>query len=154
MRQFLAVLAATVLMTACASSSSTRATPGAPDVQVSLAQAGIGSNGSLYPSGPINVLYQLTVVNPTNNTLTLKRLDMQSVGLGAYFIRTGPRPMNQTVVANGISTIGLSAWANARRGSLILNEPVTIRGVATFDDGHGHTFTSIFTDTMNEFNRS
>jgi hypothetical protein len=152
MKQLMAVLAATALMTACASSRSSN--PGPADVQVSLSQAAITSTGGLYPAGLVNVQYQITVVNPTNNTLTLKRLDLQSVGLGAYSIRTGPTPMHETIVANGISTIGLSAWANARGGYLIKNEPVTLRGTATFDDGHGHTFTSLFTDTMSEFGRS
>ena len=152
MRHVVAVLATAALMTACASSRNSN--PGPSDVQVSLSQAEVTSTGGLYPAGLINVQYQITVVNPTNNTLTLKRLDLQSIGLGAYSIHTGPTPMHETVVANGISTIGLSAWANARGGFLIKNEPVTLRGTATFDDGHGHTFTSLFTDTLSEFGRS
>ncbi len=147
MKHLMAVLAATVLTTACASSSNS--TPGPPDVQVSIDQAAYQRPGA----GPTNVQYQVTVVNPTNDILTLKKLDLQSVGVGAYFIRTGPRAMNETVLANGISTIGLSVWANARRGFAGLNEPVTIRGVATFEDGHGHSFTSLFTDTLSQSNR-
>jgi hypothetical protein len=144
----LSILAAVILVAGFATSSIAKT----PSVDIHLAQVG-SSNDVFYLRGPISVQYQLTIDNPASDTLTLRRLDLQSIGPGAYFIRTGSTPMKETIRPNGSTTITLSAWGTARGGRLTVDEPVTIRGVAQFEDGHGHTFNRIFTTTLSQFGR-
>ncbi len=146
MRQALSILAAFVLVAGFASSSKAST----PAVEVHLSQVE-SSNDVFYMRGPISLRFALTVTNPTNETLTLRRIDLQSLGPGAYSIRTGSTPMKEVIHPNGATSIVLSAWGQARGGRLRANEPVTIRGIAQFVDDHGHSFNRIFTETLGQF---
>ena len=153
MKQWFATIAAAFLLAGCASGGGN--TPGSPNVTLNLTQL-YATNGAdiFYTRGPINVQLALSVNNPTDRTLTLRRLDLASVGQGAFALRTGSVPMNERIPPGGQTTVTLSTWAQARGGRLTVNEPVTVRGIAQFDDGTGHPFTRVFTQNLNEFGRS
>ncbi len=151
MNKKLALIAMTAFFMACASSNGPMASSSGPSVDVQLDQ--LGSNGNVfYFRGPINVQYELAINNPTNEPVTLRRLDLRSEGPGAYSIRTGAQPITVKVPPSGSTRVTLSAWASSRGGYLTADEPVTIRGIAYFDSPKG-PFTRLFTETLTQFGR-
>ena len=150
MKRACSLFAVTLLLAACGSTGTT-GTEGSPKVEVHLAQTGSTDN-VFYLSGPIALQYVLEVTNPTNDTFTLTRLELQSVGEGAYYLRTGSVPMNERIQANGTTAIRVAAWGTSRGGRLTSTEPVTMRITAQFDDGRGHRFQRITTENLSQFN--
>lgn len=149
MKRAFSLLALTLIVAACGSTGTT-GTPGSPAVEVHLAQVGSTDN-VFYLSGPIALQYVVEVTNPTNQTFTLRRLELQSIGEGAYYLRTGSVPMNERIAANGSTAIKVAAWGTSRGGRLTSTEPVTMRITAQFDDGQGHRFQRITTENLSQF---
>jgi hypothetical protein len=102
----------------------------------------------MYMRGPIALEYQLLVQNRSNETLKLTRLDLQTLGPGAYSLRTGASPMNQLIRPNGTTSVKINAWGQARGGFLTADEPVNIRGVAYFSTPSGPTIRRVFTQVL------
>ena len=123
-----------VFLAACATS---RQSTG-PDVQVAVTQQGI-SPDLYYFRGPVSLQYQLMVSNPTNQPITLTRLDLTSEGPGAYSIHT-TGPFNLRVPPNSTASQNISAWGYSRGGMLSQGEPVTLRVTAIFADANRKTF--------------
>jgi len=149
MKRLFSLFAFSIFLAACGSTGST-GSPGSPAVEVHLAQVG-SSTDVFYLRGPIALQYVVEVTNPTAETLTLRRLDLQSVGEGAYYLRTGSVPMNEKVLPNGTTAIKVQAWGTSRGGRLTVNEPVTMRITAQFDDSHGSRFQRIATENLSQF---
>lgn len=124
----------------CASSGTSA---NAPALQLQLQQTSTASD-MYYFRGTIPVQYVLQITNPTNQAYTLRRINLQSTGPGAYSLRTGNSPITFTVPPNGTVSVPLTAWAYSRGGFLTSSEPVNIRGLAYFD-GPGGTFLRQFT---------
>ena len=143
MKTAVAFLCALVVV-ACASN---RQSSG-PNVTVHLAQTN-SANDIFYFAGPVAIQYQVSVANPTNQQLTLERLDLRTIGPGAYSLRTAPTPMNLTVPPNGTSVFNISVWGRAHGGYLRATEPVTIQGTAYFRGPSG-SFVRIFTENLSQ----
>jgi hypothetical protein len=126
---------AVLLLSACASSSATRAR-NASEVTVHLAPLNTQPD-VLYYAGPINLQFQLSITNPTNQPLALRRVDLETFGSGAFTLRTSGPPMNLKVPPGGTTNYVISVWGRSRGGYLAASEPVTIRGVAYFDSPSG-----------------
>lgn len=122
------------------------ASSSAPGLQLHLAQT-TGPNDIYYFRGPVNVQYALQITNPTNQTLKLTRLNISTIGPGAYRLRTGDSPLSYTVPPNASVTVPLSAWAFASGGFLRSSEPVNIRAIAYFQGPNG-TFVKQFTELI------
>jgi hypothetical protein len=116
----------------------------APAVGVHLVQA-TSPTDTVYFRGPVTVQYQLTITNPTNAPITLTRMNLQSMGPGAYTLRTGNANVKTVIPANGSTTLQLSAWARARGGFLRSSEPVNIHGILWFRGPTGN-FVKQFVD--------
>jgi hypothetical protein len=101
-----------------------------------------------YFRGPINIQYRMSISNPTDQPVTLKRLELSSLGPGSYSIRTGSSPVTRTIPPRGTTTLTLSAWGRAAGGYLRSEEPVTIRGVAYFEDATRHSFVRQFIENF------
>ncbi|HSP35220.1 MAG TPA: hypothetical protein VLU46_12960, partial [Thermoanaerobaculia bacterium] len=126
-----------ILAAGCASTANqSMASSSAPGVQIHLGQ--VTQPADLYYfRGPINVQYQMQITNPTNMPLTLRSIRLDTIGSGAYRMRTGNSPMNYTIPPNSTVAVPLSAWAHAAGGFMRANEPVNIRAVATFESPNG-----------------
>lgn len=148
MKRALALLAIAVLA-GCASAPAS--SNGAPPLQVNLLQRGTPAADVYYFRGPVNIQYDLAVKNPTNDQYTLRRLDIQSIGQGAYRIRTGSQPMNQKINPNGTTSVHLSTWGQATGGFISSGEPVSVRVIAQFAGPNGKTFQKVFTETLTQF---
>jgi len=136
-------IAAVAVLLIALSSAAWGASDSSPKLNISMQQ--LTSSGDMfYFRGPINIQYQLSIENPTNQPVTLKRLELSSLGPGSYSIHTGSTPITRTIVPRGTTTLTLSAWGRSTGGYLRSEEPVTIRGVAYFDTPSGHSFVRQF----------
>ncbi len=142
------IACAMLLLAACASSPQT---PKAPEVEVHLAQVS-GSRDMFFFAGPVNVEFEITVTNPTREAVTLTRLELRTVGGGAYTFRAPSQPMHVTVRPGLASVVRFSATAIARGGNASSVEPVTVRGMAYFDAPSG-SFTRLFNETLGQLGR-
>lgn len=147
MKSALSVFALSLLLAGCASSKQS-----GPNVTVQLAQLNSSSN-VFYFAGPVNIEYQLAITNPTNQPLTLTRLDLQTIGSGAYFLRNSGTPMNLKVAPNATTSYTISVWGQSRGGYLASGEPVTIRGTAFFQGPSG-SFVRLFNQNISPYNGS
>jgi hypothetical protein len=143
MKTVVALLSALVVA-ACASSKQ----PSGPEVAVRLAQTNT-ANDVFYFAGPVSIQYQLAITNPTNEPLTLERLNLQTIGPGAYSLHTAATPMNLKIPPNGTSVFNIAVWGRSRGGYLTATEPVTVRGTAYFRGPSG-TFVRIFTENLSQ----
>lgn len=141
MRRF--VIAAAFLLAAC-STSRDRVQIQPPDIQ--LRQV-IGPADQGYPSGPIQVRYEIAIANRSSEPLTLTRIEVESVGTGAYQLIRDALRFNQTVAP--LSTERMQFWVRAfarpqsRAG---VGEPVTFRGIFYFDTPVGQVHRVLMTN--------
>jgi hypothetical protein len=133
-----------LFVVACASNQQSSG----PEVAIHLTQTNT-PNDIFYFAGPVAIQYQVAITNPTNQPLTLQRLDLQTLGPGAYSLRTAPTPMNVNVPPNGTSVFNISVWGRAHGGYLRSTEPVTIRGTAYFKGPTG-SFVRIFSENLSQ----
>jgi hypothetical protein len=123
-----------LLFAACASTPK----DGGPPVTVQLQQLN-GSSNIFYFPGPVNVQYQVAVNNPTDQTVTLRRLDLRTEGeIGAYGIQTSGSPMNVKIAPKSNATFTISAWGRSRGGYIASTEPVSLYATAYFDSPGGN----------------
>src|SRR5438132_5019312 len=130
------------LLLACASSSQSSG----PNVTLQLQPINQPTD-VFYFSGPINLQYRLVINNPTDQALTLTRLDLRTIGPGAYSLRTTATPMNLKVAPNSATVYTISVWGYSRGGYLASTGPVTLQGTAYFK-GRSDGFVRIFNQNI------
>jgi hypothetical protein len=133
-----------LLLGGCASQDDANA----PNVSLHLAQYESAPNAFLY-GGLVNVRYSLSVANRTSDPVTLTRLEIRTVGSGAYTIRPTSTQINIDLAPGQEKTIPLSLWANARGGNMSAQEPVTLRATAYMTGPKG-PFVRLFTEYLSE----
>ena len=131
-------VAAIVLLAACSSApSGPKANIPAPDFDI---EQTFGPGDLGYPDGPLDVKYQLHIVNNATIPITLKRVNLHTVNPpgGAYTL-TPPleHPFNEPIPAKGEKTVEMWAHAQGYGVSMRDREPVTVKGVAYFDTEQG-----------------
>lgn len=144
MKSAVSALAITVFLVSCASSNQSSG----PSVTVQLAQVAQSSD-VFYFRGPVSIQYQLSINNPTNQELTLTRLDLQTIGPGAYSLRANGTPMNLKVAPNSTTSYLISVWGYSAGGYLRSSEPVSIRGTAYFKGPSG-SFIKLFNENISQ----
>jgi hypothetical protein len=120
----------------------------APNVSLHLAQYESAPNAFLY-GGLVNVRYSLSVANRTSDPVTLTRLEIRTVGSGAYAIRPTSTQINIDLAPGQEKTVPISLWANARGGNMAAQEPVTLRATAYMTGPKG-AFVRLFTEYLSE----
>jgi hypothetical protein len=91
-----------------------------------------------YISGGIPVHYQVRVANRSSETITLTRLDVVSLGYGAYTLRQQTRPYKTKIAPDHYEVVDFWAPAVIEDPTLYgANGPVTLRAVAHFDSAVG-----------------
>lgn len=103
--------------------------------------------------GSISVTYQMQISNPSSEPVTLRRLDLQTVGSSPYALRRLPLLFNQLVRPNETVVVTFDAWGYARGGRIGASEPVTVRGIAYFETPSGtvqRVFMQNFSPTRGE----
>lgn len=134
-----------LLLVACASApSAMKNDDDAP--QIELAQQLTGAETLIF-AGPVPVNYVLTIRNPLDVPVTLRRLELRTQGPGAYQLHAEAPNLKKTIQPGGEEVIQLSTWGRSRGGFLTHTEPVTILGTAVFDTPKG-TKARIFTEYL------
>ncbi|HUJ14911.1 MAG TPA: hypothetical protein VL284_14085 [Thermoanaerobaculia bacterium] len=140
MRRSLVLLA--VLLASCATSKSSQPKAKIPEPGIGIEQV-VGPADLGYPSGPIDVKYNLAVQNNAAVPITLTRVDLRSelgvAGSGAYTLRRDFYNFHQQIPPNSVGVVTFWAHAYAYGRNNRDTEPVTVRGVAYFDTPVGAT---------------
>ena len=119
---------------ACGTSAASRSD--APPVAVEITPLNQNSD-IFYFAGPVSLQFRVSVANPTNEPLTLRRLDMRTEGPGAYVLRATGTPMRVLIAPKTTTSVTISVWGRALGGYLRQNEPVTLQTTAFFDSPSG-----------------
>jgi len=128
MKHFLIAFA---LLAACASSGTDQ-----PKFGIDVAQVAEGSS-AFYFAGPVNVQFQITITNPTDEPATLRHVRLGTSGAGAYVIQPHDTPTNLAIPPKSSATVTVPAWGTALGGPLYSHAPVTLRLTAYLDTPHG-----------------
>lgn len=132
------LLVVTAVLASCASSNSAGAKAKIPEPGIGIDQT-VGPAQLGYPYGPIEVKYEMGVQNNAAETITLIRVDIQSVNPagGAYTLRRSFYNFKQAIPPNSIGIVTFWAKAFSWGRGIRENEPVTVRGVAYFESPSG-----------------
>ena len=123
--------ASLLLLAACASSPKDEGPPVGVDLALTT------PSNVLYFPGPVNFQFVVTLTNPTDQPVTLRRLDLRTVGNYSVFLRAGGAPMHVEVKPHGTVTVPMAAWGASRGGMLAEDEPIQLQATAYFDGPKG-----------------
>lgn len=145
------LLAAALVFASCASSSPTGSQAKIPEPGIGIDQI-VGPAQLGYPYGPMEVKYDMGVQNNAAETITLIRVNIQSVNPsgGAYSLRNTFYNFKQAIPPNSIGVVSFWAKAFSWGRGLRENEPVTVRGVAYFESASG-TFQKVFIRELSQY---
>jgi hypothetical protein len=118
----------------------------APNIAVNLEQL-TSTPDVFYFSGPVNVQYRLTVSNPTSQPVTLSRLQLETIGPGAYSVHSASSSMKLRLGPNESRSMVISVWGRANGGYMNSDAPVTIHGTAYFTSPSG-SFVRMFNENL------
>jgi hypothetical protein len=130
--RFLILLIVLLLLAACSSNPKNDA----PPIGVDLALANTPTN-ILYFAGPVNLQFAVTLTNPTDMPVTLRRLDLRTLGGSSFYMRATGTPFHVEVKPHANTTVTMSAWGNSRGGMLAEDEPIQLQATAYFDSPKG-----------------
>ncbi len=135
-------LAAAAILSACASSQSEsglgKATVKLVEPEVIITQLSVLPMIARDMTGNIPIHYQVRVANRSGEPITLTRIEVRSIGQGAYTLTSQTHPFKQKIAPSGYEIVDF--WAPAFIDDPTVygaNGPVTIRTVAHFDSPVG-----------------
>jgi hypothetical protein len=141
MRRALAVLLLT--LTACSAQQLGRKSPVA-EPEIVIEQISSVAPAARGISGGITVRYRVRVRNVANEPVTLKRIDLASVGYGAYNVGPLSQPFDLTIKPGSESSAEFWAAGQIVDPSITgANGPVTLRAVMLFDSPVGQLQTVV-----------
>ena len=103
-------------------------------------------------AGPVTVQFRITASNPTSERVTLSRIELRTVGPGAYVLREPSIPLKMTVPPSSSAAVTIAARGEALGGHSTSVEPVTVRATAYFDGPRG-PFTQLLNRTFDQLGR-
>ena len=130
-----------LLLAGCAS---VQDDPNAPNVVLHVAQFESQPDAYLF-GGSVNVRLAVSAANRTTDPVTLSRIEIRTVGSGAYTIRPTSTPLNIKLAPGQEATVPISLWGFSRGGYASAREPVTLRATA-FMTGPTGAFVRLFTE--------
>ena len=131
-----------LLLAGCASGAPDD--PNAPNVIVHVEQFESQPDAYLF-GGSVNVRFAVSAMNRTKDPITLNRIEIRTVGSGAYTIRPTPTPINLKLAPGQEATVPISLWGFSRGGYASAREPVTLRAIA-YMTGPTGPFVRLFTE--------
>lgn len=96
------------------------------NVRLSIAEVSTPADYTF--AGPVNLQFEVTVANGTNEPITLSRIDLATFGSGAYTLRASGIPVNLVVAPGSTGRAVITAPGRAQGGHLSAVEPVSLRG--------------------------
>jgi len=133
-----------LLLLGCTSAAPQQQQSTAPlsEPEIQIAQLSNVAEAARQMSGPLSVQYQVHIGNRANFPIVIKRIDVNSIGSGAYTLRPASNPFNQTLQPG--HAVALTFWAPAVVDDptiLGANGPVTIRVAVQYETPSGTTQT-------------
>lgn len=115
---------------------------------IQIVQTSSVPTAARYVQGGVSVQYAVRVTNLTDETITLRRVTVQSLGEGAYHVQ---HTMSYDVGVGPQQAQDVQFWAPAQTGRSLVgaNGPVSVRVTAEFDSKKGK-FQEIVTRVVNE----
>jgi opacity protein-like surface antigen len=106
-----------------------------------------------YATGPTQIQFEARIANRSAEPITLKRIEIQSVGGGSYVLRKEFFSYNETIAADHYTSVKF--WVHGYgfatgRDRQPSSEPVNLRSVVYFDSPVGE-FHSIVTRYIQQF---
>jgi hypothetical protein len=127
-------LLAVIAAVACATDNTMKI----PDPDFALVQLSQMPEAARNVTGGFPVQYRLHVGNHAAVPITLKRVNVQSVGLGAYDVPSTSRPFNLAIAPEKSVAVDFFVPVIITQPTILgANGPVTLRGVVTFDSEWG-----------------
>lgn len=128
---------AVLLLAACAMNNS--AGSKIPDPEVRLDQTSTMPGAAEYVTGNIPVSFRMSVTNRAAIPITLKRVEVTSVGeAGGYQVPQSSVPFNVTLPPGASDSVTFTVVAvNSGYNVTGANEPVTIRVTSVYDTSEG-----------------
>jgi hypothetical protein len=110
----------------------------------------VGPEQLNFPSGPIDLRYDLHIDNRSTEPITLRRVELMTVTGGAYSLIRDFHTFNDTIApgARGVVTVWAKGYGSGRTSRE--NEPVTVRAIAHFDSPVG-AFRNIFIQRFDQY---
>lgn len=119
----IAAAAALLLVAACA-------TQHAANPEVVIEQLSNVASAARHVTGPITLRYIVRVRNVASEPVTLKRLELNSVGTGAYNLAPLARALDMTIAPGSETSVEMVGSGQVVDWSVIgANGPVTLRAV-------------------------
>jgi hypothetical protein len=153
-RWILAAAIAALTLTGCASGHSESglgsATVPIVDPEIQITQMSEVPGAARYITGGLPIKYLVKVANHDKQPITLTRIDVQSVGMGAYTLSPTSRPFKMKVAPDGL--MAAEFWVPAIIDDVTVygaNGPVTLRCVAQFDSPVGQ-FQRVFVQQVHD----
>ena len=130
-----------VLLAGCASSSSK---PAGPEPELLIRQLSNIPDAARNITGRISVQYALSVRNGTATVIQLQRIEVQSIGYGAYTLPVTTVPFDLVIDPGQTRTVSFWGAAVIDRETIMgANGPVTLRTVADFKASGGPIRTTV-----------
>ena len=129
------LLSAALVLAAC---TSTRATAPVTSPQIRIVQTSGIPAAARYVAGSIPLRYAIRVKNQATEPITLKSITLQSIGSGAYELRSQSKPFNEQIAPADLREVEMWSTGSVADPSILgANGPVTIRVIAHFDSPKG-----------------
>jgi|GEM_PF-458958 len=118
-----------------------------PDIK--MWQVGSTPFVARHETGASSVRLAIRVLNNSSEPLTLDRVQVQSMGIGAYTIPSSTQPIGKSIAPNKFEQFEF--WIPVQVEDTITgaNGPVSLRGIAYFTSSTGR-FRQVFLDTLND----
>ena len=130
----------TIVLLGCASAAPK--TPAAPSVEpeIHLSQLSNVSDVARHISGSISVQFRVDIGNRANVPITIKRIEVISLGVGAYTLRATSYPFDARLNAGEATALQFWVPANIDDPTIIgANGPVSVRLTLQYETPAGMT---------------
>jgi len=129
-----------VVLAACASSNNAKVDIPQPDVEVQqLSSAPVVAQ---HVTGGISINLGVAVTNRADIPITLKRVNVQSVGTGGYNVPPNSRPFDKVIQPGSTEQVAFWVGGNADPSVAGVNGAVALRVITQFDSPKGAFETS------------
>ncbi|MFN2238225.1 MAG: hypothetical protein ABR524_02430 [Thermoanaerobaculia bacterium] len=141
-----ATAVALLLLSACATNNS-KVNLIAPEFRI-MQITNVGE-AARHVTGGLSVGFHAEILNRSSETLTLRRIQLESMGEGAYYLPSTTRPFDLPVPPDQVAAVEMWVSANIQSATILgANGPVTIRAKVEFDSAEG-MFQKIYVQQVN-----
>ncbi|MGH9458504.1 MAG: hypothetical protein ACRD2J_12805 [Thermoanaerobaculia bacterium] len=139
-------VASLALLAGCASNN---ATVNLLEPDFRIVQTSTTAHAARHITGGLAVEYHAEILNRSSETITLKRIHLDSMGMGAYDLEPASRPFDIPIPPNQMAAVDFWVPANIASTTIVgANGPVTLRAKVEFDSADG-MFQKIYVQQVN-----